>query len=187
MNLNGLNANNNSGILISKNFNQTKMINDSINIENIKVRTMNGTEKNLSDYKGKVLLIVNVASKCGYTPQYEALEKIYEKYSPQGFEILAFPCNDFGAQEPGSNDEIVNFCTANYNVKFTLFDKVKVLGDEKIPLYEKLIKAEPAGDISWNFEKFLVGKDGNVAGRYKSKIKPDSEELTSAIEKLFLQ
>jgi glutathione peroxidase len=158
------------------------MNNDSINIYNTKVRTIDGQEKSLSEYKGKVLLIVNVASKCGYTTQYEGLEKIYEKYKDKGFEILAFPCNDFGGQEPGTNEEIQNFCKTNYNVTFSLFDKVKVLGGEKSELYSKLINYEPAGDISWNFEKFLIDKNGNVTGRYKSKVKPDSDELTSAIE-----
>lgn len=105
--------------------------NDPINIYGMKVRTIDGQEKSLSDYKGKVLLIVNVASKCGYTPQYEGLEKIYQKYKDRGFEILAFPCNDFGGQEPGTNEEIQDFCKTSYNVTFTLFDKIKVLGAEK--------------------------------------------------------
>jgi glutathione peroxidase len=162
--------------------NNSVMKNDSINVYGIKVRTFDGQEKSLADYKGKVLLIVNVASKCGYTPQYEGLEKIYEKYKDKGFEILAFPCNDFGGQEPGSNEEIQNFCKTNYNVTFTLFDKVKVLGGEKSELYSRLINFEPSGDISWNFEKFLIDKNGYVASRYKSKVKPESDELTSAIE-----
>jgi glutathione peroxidase len=157
---------------------------DPINISSYKVRTMDGQEKSLSDFKGKVLLIVNVASKCGYTPQYDGLEKIYEKYKDKGFEILAFPCNDFGGQEPGTNEEIQSFCKTNYNVSFTLFDKIKVLGNDKSPLYTNLINYDPAGDISWNFEKFLIDKDGNVVGRFKSKVKPESEELTTAIEKL---
>ena len=155
---------------------------DPVNISDIKVKTMDGTEKSLSDYKGKVLMVVNVASKCGYTPQYEALEKIYEKYKDKGFEILAFPCNDFGGQEPGTNEGIVNFCKTNYSVSFTLFDKIKVLGNEKSPLYTKLTGFDPAGDISWNFEKFIIDKKGNVVGRFKSKIKPDSEEVVSLIE-----
>ncbi len=160
----------------------TKMNNDPINISDVRVKTMDGTEKSLSDFKGKVLLIVNVASKCGYTPQYEALEKVYEKYKDRGFEILGFPCNDFGGQEPGTNEEIVNFCKTNYSVTFTLFDKIKVLGNEKSPLYAKLINYDPAGDISWNFEKFVVDKNGNVVGRFKSKVKPDSNEIVSLIE-----
>ena len=148
----------------------------------IKVKTMDGSEKPLSDYKGKVLLIVNVASKCGYTKQYDGLQKIYEQYKGKGFEILAFPCNDFGGQEPGTNEEIESFCKTNYNVSFPLFDKIKVLGGEKSALYAKLINFEPAGDISWNFEKFLVDKNGNVVGRYKSKVKP--EELAGDVERL---
>lgn len=157
---------------------------DPINISDVKVKTMDGQEKSLSDYKGKVVLIVNVASKCGYTKQYEGLQLIYDKYKDKGFEILAFPCNDFGGQEPGTNEEIQSFCKTNYNVSFTLFDKVKVLGGDKSPLYSKLIGFEPGDDISWNFEKFLIDKNGNVVGRYKSKVKPDSEELTTAIEKV---
>lgn len=156
---------------------------DTINIYNITVKTIDGIDKPLSDYKGKVLLIVNVASKCGYTKQYEGLQKLYEKYKDKGFEILAFPCNDFGGQEPGSNEEIRQFCSTNYNVTFQLFDKIKVLGNEKCPLYSKLINFEPAGDISWNFEKFVIDINGNVIGRYKSKTAPENEELNSLIEK----
>ena len=163
--------------------NMTAKKSDPINIADVKVKTMDGKDISLSDYKGKVLLIVNVASRCGYTPQYEALEKIYGKYKEKGFEILAFPCNDFGGQEPGTNEEIKEFCKLNYNVSFTLFDKVKVLGDEKSALYVKLINFDPAGDIGWNFEKFVIDKNGSVAGRFKSKVKPDAEELTSVIER----
>jgi len=153
------------------------------NIYDLSVKTMDGEVKQLSDYKGKVLLIVNVASKCGYTTQYEGLEKIYEANKDKGFEILAFPCNDFGEQEPGSNDEIRTFCETKYSVTFPLFDKVQVLGENKNPLYERLINnSEPAGDIGWNFEKFLIDKEGDIAGRYKSKVKHESEELTAAID-----
>ena len=157
---------------------------DPINISDIKVKTMDGQEKSLSDYKGKVVLIVNVASKCGYTKQYDGLQLIYDKYKDRGFEILAFPCNDFGGQEPGTNEDIQSFCKTNYNVTFQLFDKVKVLGGEKSQLYSKLIGFEPGDDISWNFENFLIDKNGNVVGRYKSKVKPESDELTTAIEKV---
>ena len=162
--------------------NMTSKKSDPINISDSKIKTIDGQEKLISDFKGKVLLIVNVASKCGYTPQYEALEKIYETYKDKGFEILAFPSNDFGGQEPGTNEEIQSFCKTTYNVTFPLFDKVKVLGSDKIPLYTKLINFEPAGDISWNFEKFLIDKNGNVVGRFKSKVKPDSEEITKQID-----
>jgi len=160
----------------------SKSNNEVINIYDVKVKTIEGKEIYLSDFKNKVLLIVNVASKCGYTPQYEGLERIYQKYKDKGLEILAFPCNDFGGQEPGSGEEIKEFCTSKYNVSFSLFDKIKVLGDEKNQLYSKLIKFEPAGDISWNFEKFVIDKNGNVSGRFKSKIKPEDTEIISLIE-----
>lgn len=160
---------------------QNKMENK--NIYDITVKDMDGKDVSLSDYKGKVLLIVNVASQCGYTPQYEGLEKLYEEKKSKGFEILAFPCNDFGGQEPGTNEEIKQFCESKYNVSFKLFDKVKVLGDDKTPLYGRLVNNAPeTGDVSWNFEKFLIDKNGNIVGRYKSKVKPDSDELLKAID-----
>ena len=153
------------------------------NIYDLSVKTMEGESKKLSDYKGKVLLIVNVASKCGYTSQYEGLESIYEKYKDRGFEILAFPCNDFGDQEPGTNDEIRTFCETKYNVTFPLFDKIKVLGNDKSQLYERLtVNSEPSGDIGWNFEKFVINKNGDITARFKSKVKPESEEITAVIE-----
>ena len=155
------------------------------NINDIVVKDMNGKEIKLSDYNGKVLLIVNVASKCGYTPQYEGLEKIYKKYKDKGFEILAFPCNDFGHQEPGTNDEIQQFCKSEYDITFKLFDKIKVLGDDKCPLYVRLTNnsVTEESDISWNFEKFLIDRSGKIVKRFKSKITPESKEITSAIEK----
>jgi glutathione peroxidase len=155
---------------------------DSLN--NIVVKDMNGKEVKLSSYSGKVLLIVNVASRCGYTPQYKGLETIYEKYKDRGFEILAFPCNDFGGQEPGSNEEIKTFYELNYNVSFSLFDKIKVLGNDKSPLYAFLTNypAVENGDVKWNFEKFLIDKKGNVISRFRSKVKPESDEITNAIE-----
>ena len=155
------------------------------NINGIVVKDMNNNDVNISDYNGKVLLIVNVASKCGYTPQYEGLEKLYEKYKNSGFEILAFPCNDFGKQEPGTNDEIKEFCTSTYGVKFKLFDKIKVLGPEKSPLYERLTNNKVTGnsDIGWNFEKFLIAKDGSIIARFPSKVKPNDEKIVSLLEK----
>jgi glutathione peroxidase len=155
------------------------------NINGIVVKDMNGKEINLSDYNGKVLLIVNVASKCGFTPQYEGLEKIYKKYKDKGFEILGFPCNDFGHQEPGTNAEIQQFCKSKYDVTFKLFDKIKVLGNEKCKLYSVLTDNDVTGksDIGWNFEKFLIDRKGNIVARFRSKITPESKELTSAIEK----
>lgn len=155
---------------------------DTINISDITVKDMDGKEISMSDYKGKVLLIVNVATYCGNTPQYEGLETIYEKYNSQGFEVLAFPCNDFGGQEPGTNDEIRTFCENKYKVTFPLFDKIAVLGDTKNPLYAKLTRFPKTTDVSWNFEKFLVDKNGNVVGRFAHKTKPESEEIVNAIE-----
>ncbi len=152
-------------------------------VADISVKTINGQEKQLAEYGGNVLLIVNVASYCGYTPQYAGLETLNQKYRDAGLRILAFPCNDFGAQEPGSNDEIAQFCTTNYGVNFELFDKVHAKGSEQHPLYAQLTSAvEPTGDVAWNFEKFLVSKQGEVVARFKSSVKPDSPELVAAIE-----
>jgi glutathione peroxidase len=155
------------------------------NISDVIVKDIDGKDVKLSDYKGKILLIVNVASKCGNTPQYKGLQTIYEKYKSKGFEILAFPCNDFGSQEPGTNNEIKNFCSSNYNVTFKLFDKVKVLGEERSPLYERLINAvDDKWDVQWNFEKFLIDRDGNIISRFKNRIQPESDKITQAIETL---
>jgi glutathione peroxidase len=155
------------------------------NISDIIVKDMNGNDVHLSDYKGKVLLIVNVASECGFTPQYEGLEKIYERYKDKGFKILAFPCNQFGGQEPGTNEEIKNFCSSKYGVTFTLFDKIEVNGKNRSPLYAKLTANTNTeqGDIKWNFEKFLISKDGEIVARFRSKVTPESDELNGAIEK----
>jgi glutathione peroxidase len=154
-----------------------------IAIADVSVKTIDGKDQTFKDYAGKVLLIVNVASYCGYTPQYKGLEALYQKYRDQGLEILAFPCNDFGAQEPGSNDEIQQFCETRYGVTFPLFDKVQAKGANQHPLYARLTQTVPAGDVSWNFEKFLVNKQGEVVGRYKSAVAPDSAELLGAIER----
>ena len=158
----------------------------SANIYKYSVKNIKKEDVNLKSYEGKVLLIVNVASECGYTPQYEGLEKIYKKYNAKGFEILAFPCNDFGGQEPGTNEEIQKFCSINYNVTFPLFDKISVKGSEKTELYIMLTDNKVTGksEIAWNFEKFLVDKKGNVVANFKSKAKPESAEITSEIEKL---
>jgi glutathione peroxidase len=155
------------------------------NISDIAVKDMEDNEINLSAYKGKVLLIVNVASECGYTPQYEGLQKIYEEYKDKGFEILAFPCNQFGGQEPGTNKEIKEFCSINYGVTFKLFDKIDVNGTNRSPLYERLTNntMTESGDVKWNFEKFLIAKNGDIVKRFRSKVKPESEELIQAIEK----
>lgn len=155
------------------------------NIIDITVLDMNSKEVKLSDYNGKVLLIVNVASECGYTLQYKGLEEIYEKYNSKGFELLAFPCNDFGGQEPGTNEQIQNFCSSKFGVTFKLFDKIKVLGNDKSPLYERLINNSITenGDVKWNFEKFLISKEGKIVTRYRTKVEPTNEEVTTAIER----
>ena len=159
------------------------------NVNDIIVNDMNGNAVNLSDYNGKVLLIVNVASKCGYTPQYKQLEEIYEKYNKRGFEILAFPCNDFGGQEPGTNKEIKEFCSVNYGVTFKLFDKIKILGNNKSPLYERLTNNSitEKSDIKWNFEKFIISKDGKIIARFESKVKPSDKTVTDIIEQELLK
>ena len=149
------------------------------------VKDIDGKDVSLSAYKGKVVLIVNVASKCGFTPQYKALEATYEKYKDQGFVILGFPCNQFHSQEPGTDADIKQFCTSKYGVTFPMFDKIEVNGDNRAPLYVWL--AGPTspfpGDITWNFNKFLIGKDGAIIKRFDSKTTPDSTDLTSEVEK----
>jgi glutathione peroxidase len=148
--------------------------------------TLEGEPKNLADYGNDVLLIVNVASACGKTPQYEGLEALQRKYGPQGFAVLGFPCNQFGGQEPGSAEEIREFCSARYDVTFPLFAKLRVKGEDQHPLYAELTqtpdKTGKAGDVAWNFEKFLVGRDGRVE-RFRSGTEPSAPELVSAIEK----
>lgn len=139
--------------------------------------------KLLAEYKGKTLLIVNTASECGYTKQYKGLQAIYDKYEKDGFVVLGFPSNDFGSQEPGTNAEIKNFCERNFKVSFPLFEKNHVKGSEIQPLYAYLTENAPKkGEVSWNFEKFLVSRDGKIIGRYKSGVKPEDKELTEAIE-----
>ena len=159
------------------------------NINDISVLDMENHLVKLSDYNGKVLMVVNVASECGYTPQYKGLEEIYKKYSSRGFEILAFPCNDFGEQEPGTNEQIQQFCSANYGVTFKLFNKIKVLGENKEPLYERLTNNSVTenSDIKWNFEKFLISRDGIIVARFKSKIEPTNKEVINAIEEQLKQ
>ena len=147
-----------------------------------------GKEKNLADYKGKVLLIVNTASECGFTPQYKGLEELYKKYKDKGFAILAFPANNFGAQEPGTDAQIKEFCTLKYKVTFPLFAKTSVKGADINPLYKFLTtQAGFDGDISWNFNKFLVDRSGKVVARYDSKVTPESETLVKEVETLLAQ
>lgn len=169
----------------------------------IPLKTIDGDAATLNDYKGKVLLIVNVASKCGLTPQYEGLEKLYQTHKSEGFEILGFPCNDFKGQEPGSESEIASFCSTNYDVHFSLFSKITVLGGDRHPLYNALIAQQPdaigegpmreklkgygvertdKSEILWNFEKFLVGKDGKVIARFAPDVTADDARLVDAVK-----
>lgn len=171
----------------------------------IPLRRIDGTPSTLADFQGKALLIVNVASECGLTPQYEGLERLYGAYSSRGLEILGFPANEFGAQEPGSNEEIQSFCTANYGVSFPMFEKIVVKGPDIHPLYRALIEMQPAADflgdetfreqlagygivqevpsdVLWNFEKFLVDRSGKVIGRFAPSVTPDNPDLVQAIE-----
>lgn len=146
--------------------------------------TIKGETKKLSDYKGRAMLVVNVASKCGYTPQYVGLEQLHEAYSAQGLSVVGFPCNQFGRQEPGTNDEIEKFCTSNYGVKFEMMSKIDVNGETAHPFYQWLKEnAEPKGDVKWNFEKFLLDKNGAVIARFESGVAPESERLKRIIEK----
>jgi len=173
-------------------------------IQDIPLKTITGQDAKLGDYAGKVLLAVNVASKCGLTPQYTALEEVYTKYKEKGLVVLGFPANNFGAQEPGTEAEIQDFCTTNYAVDFPMFSKLSVKGEDQHPLYAKLIEEKPAKtfknfdfkeklagygivtekdeDVMWNFEKFLIAKDGTVAARFAPDIAPDDPIITDAIE-----
>lgn len=174
-------------------------------IQDIPVKTIDGKDAKLADYAGKVLLVVNVASKCGLTPQYEELEKLYQRYRDRGLEVLGFPANDFGAQEPGTNEEIQGFCQTNFGVQFPMFAKIAVTGEDQHPLYRELTKAKPqarvkdgtdfrgrlqgfgiqptpAPGVLWNFEKFLVGRDGQVVDRFNPDITPEDPILTEAVE-----
>ena len=174
-------------------------------IQQIPLKTIDGADATLGDYQNNVLLVVNVASKCGLTPQYEALEAVHERFRDRGFTVLGFPANDFGAQEPGSNEEISEFCSTTYGVQFPMFSKIVVTGQDKHPLYAELTGAVPeaAGDkagfrdnlrgygmtptedpeVLWNFEKFLISRDGEVVARFAPTVTPDDERITSAIER----
>jgi len=150
------------------------------------LKNSKGKDVKLEEFRGQVVMLVNVASKCGYTPQYDGLQKIYERYKDQGFTILGFPANNFGAQEPGTNEEIQEFCRINYGVTFPVFSKISVKGDDKHPLYKYLTEKESnpefAGEIKWNFNKFLVGRDGRIVARFDSADKPEDAKVTQAIE-----
>lgn len=177
----------------------------STSFYDIPLKRIDGSDATLAEYQGKVALIVNVASKCGLTPQYEGLEKLYEKYKDRNFVVLGFPCNDFAGQEPGTEAEIQDFCTAKFGVAFPMYSKVNINSEPRHPLYARLIEARPEAeaavggklkdalakngllpklpsDVTWNFEKFLIGRDGTVVGRFAPDLTPDADALVSAIE-----
>lgn len=159
--------------------------NSAMTIYDYQLQSLDGKPVDMNQYKGKVLLIVNTASQCGYTPQYAGLQALSEKYKAQGLEVLGFPANNFGGQEPGSAEEIGEFCQKNYGVTFDLFAKSSVKGADKSPFFTYLTETanpEKTGEIGWNFEKFLVARDGTLVNRYESKVAPQSEELTQAVE-----
>ena len=161
------------------------MADTKTSIQDVPLKDINGKATSLKQYDGKVVLLVNVASKCGLTPQYEALEALQKKYEGKGFTVIGVPCNDFGAQEPGSNKEIQEFCSATYGVTFPLMDKVHVKGPEQHPLYARLTGAgaEFPGEIEWNFGKFLISRDGKVVKRFSPRTTPDAPEVIEALEK----
>jgi glutathione peroxidase len=157
-----------------------------MSLYDIPINTLDGKPASLKDYQGKAVLLVNVASRCGLTPQYEGLERIHERYADRGFTVLGVPCNQFGGQEPGTSEEIQEFCSATYGVTFPLTEKIEVNGDERHPLYTELTKAADAegddGDIQWNFEKFLISSDGTVLKRFRPRTEPEASEVVDAIE-----
>jgi glutathione peroxidase len=160
---------------------------ETVNVHQFSLKTINGDEINLSEFSGNVLLIVNTASQCGFTSQYEGLQELYNTYNKKGLKILGFPANNFGNQEPGTNEEIAQFCERNFGVTFPMFSKIDVKGENQHPLFRFLTAAENPdfeGDINWNFEKFLVDQDGNLIRRFRSQIKPMSIEIKTSIEAL---
>lgn len=163
--------------------------NNPDNVHAFKVLDIEGREVNLSDYRGSVVLIVNTASKCGYTPQYEGLQALFESYSDKGLVVLGFPANNFGNQEPGTNEEILEFCETQFSVKFPMFSKVSVKGDDQHPLFQYLTgegDSENMGGVNWNFEKFLIDKEGNLVKRFRSRVKPNDDALVNEIESLLV-
>ncbi len=177
-----------SGIVNSEEKNEAKKGDKKVPaVLDFKMKRLDGKEAKLADYEGKVVLMVNVASKCGLTPQYEQLEELHEKYAEKGLAVIGFPANEFGKQEPGTDAEIAQFCKKDYGVKFDLFSKVVVKGEGQCPLYKFLTSKETdpkfAGEIKWNFEKFLISRKGEIVARFDPKVKPDSPEVIEAIEK----
>jgi glutathione peroxidase len=160
--------------------------NNTVTVHDIRLSTLAGQPASLGDLSGRTLLVVNVASKCGLTPQYEGLERLHERYGDRGFSVVGFPCNQFGGQEPGTAGEIQEFCSATYGVSFPLFEKIEVNGPGRHPVYEELTAVPDAdgeaGDIQWNFEKFLVGPDGAVIARFRPRTDPEDPDLIAAIE-----
>jgi glutathione peroxidase len=159
-----------------------------MSLHNLEINALDGEQKRLGDYKGKALLVVNVASQCGLTPQYAGLQQLYDDYAVRGLEVLAFPCNQFGSQEPGTADEIKTFCESSFGVTFPLFEKIDVNGPNRHPLYAELTQVSDAkghdGDIRWNFEKFLVSPEGEIVARFSPIVTPEAPELIEAIEAL---
>jgi len=155
-------------------------------LSDIPIHTLQGDDAKLSDYAGKTLLLVNVASKCGLTPQYEGLERLQKTYGDRGFSVIGFPCNQFMGQEPGTAEEIAQFCSATYGVTFPLMEKIEVNGDARHPIYEELTQKQDsegkAGDITWNFEKFLVSPKGDVVARYRPQVEPEDPAIVGDIE-----
>jgi glutathione peroxidase len=160
-------------------------------VYNFTLKSIDGKPVSLSEYHGKVLMLVNVASKCGFTPQYAALESLYEKYKDQGLVIVGIPANNFGGQEPGTNEEIKKFCSTKYNVSFPMMSKVSVLGDDKTPLYtfltDKSVNPQIGGDIKWNFTKFLFDRNGKPIARFEPNVTPDSPQVIAAVESALKQ
>ncbi|HVX42529.1 MAG TPA: glutathione peroxidase [Mycobacteriales bacterium] len=156
-----------------------------MSIYDIPLHTLTGDPASLGDLRGKAVLVVNVASKCGLTPQYEGLERIHERYADRGFSVAGFPCNQFGGQEPGTSEEIQTFCSTTYGVTFPMFEKIEVNGEGRHPLYQELVQVPDAdgetGDIQWNFEKFLIDPEGKVVRRFRPRTEPESDEVTAAI------
>jgi glutathione peroxidase len=159
---------------------------NGMTLPQVELTTIDGKTASLADYRGQVLLVVNVASKCGFTPQYAALQRLQDTYGDRGFTVLGFPCNQFLFQEPGSGEEIAQFCSTTYGVTFPVFEKTKVRGRGQHPLYGHLVKTKDAsgkaGAVKWNFEKFLVRRDGEVVGRFRTKVEPDDPAVVAAIE-----
>jgi glutathione peroxidase len=155
-------------------------------VYDIPVTTIDGKDTTLADHSGEVMLVVNVASKCGFTPQYTALQQLQDTYGERGFTVLGFPCNQFLFQENGSEEQIAQFCSATYGVSFPMFAKIKVKGRNQHPLYAELTKSEDAsgkaGNVKWNFEKFLINRNGEIVGRFRTKVTPDDPTITGAIE-----